>query len=305
MAGYTDTLKSLLLNILDNKTSITYPHQSIKSRILPELPEVETTRRGIEPHIQGKKICRLSVFNPNLRWPVPLGLSSEVNDQMVVAVTRRAKYLVLQLDQMSLLIHLGMSGSLRIVDASTPRLKHDHVEIDFHDGTRLRFNDPRRFGCVLPLPPETDTPHPLLAGLGPEPLSADFDGLYMHRLSRGKKAPIKTFIMNQAIVVGVGNIYANEALFKAGIHPKRAAGQVSLKRYQTLADEIKSVLAAAITMGGTTLRDFVGGDGKPGYFQQTLRAYGRGGEPCTQCRTLLKEIRLGQRSTVFCPHCQR
>ncbi len=276
-----------------------------KSRILPELPEVETTRRGIEPHIKGKKIHLLAVFNPKLRWPIPADLATQAAGQVVVAVERRAKYLLLRLNRMTLLIHLGMSGNLRIVDSATPRFKHDHVEIDFEDGTRLRFNDPRRFGCVLPLNSASGTGHPLLANLGPEPLSEEFDGQYLYKLSRGRKAPIKTFIMDQAIVVGVGNIYANEALFKAGIHPNRAAGQISLARYQKLVGEIKSVLQTAIRMGGTTLRDFVGGDGKPGYFQQTLLVYGRAGEVCHNCEKPLKEIRLGQRSTVFCAACQR
>ncbi|OZG75510.1 DNA-formamidopyrimidine glycosylase [Hahella sp. CCB-MM4] len=272
---------------------------------MPELPEVETTRRGIEPHIINKKIARIQVFEPRLRWPVPPDIENLVSGQTVKSVERRAKYVLIRLENCSLLVHLGMSGSLRILSDQTPRLKHDHIDIDFVDGTRLRFNDPRRFGCLLPISSQDSDSHPLLANLGLEPLSDAFDGDYLYQMSRGRKASIKTFIMDQAIVVGVGNIYANEALFKAGISPSRAAGQVSQTRYRRLAEEIKTVLMAAINMGGTTLKDFVGGDGKPGYFQQTLLVYGRGGQPCAVCQKILKEIRLGQRSTVYCTNCQR
>ncbi len=272
---------------------------------MPELPEVETTRKGIEPHILNKKIARVQIFEPRLRWPVPADIENLIAGHTVKAVERRAKYILIHLENCSLLIHLGMSGSLRILSDQTPRLKHDHIDIDFIDGTRLRFNDPRRFGCLLPISTQEKAHHPLLANLGPEPLSEEFDGDYLYQISRGRKSPIKTFIMDQAIVVGVGNIYANESLFKAGIAPSRAAGQVSQARYRRLANEIKAVLIAAINMGGTTLKDFVGGDGKPGYFQQTLLVYGRGGQPCTVCQKKLKEIRLGQRSTVYCSNCQR
>ncbi|WP_020407075.1 bifunctional DNA-formamidopyrimidine glycosylase/DNA-(apurinic or apyrimidinic site) lyase [Hahella ganghwensis] len=272
---------------------------------MPELPEVETTRKGIEPHIINKKIREVRVYQPHLRWPVPNNLNEQLSGLKVLAVERRAKYILIRFLSCSLIIHLGMSGSLRILNDNEPKLKHDHIDVDFTDGTRLRFNDPRRFGCFLPITGQTDSSHPLLANLGPEPLGESFNGDYLHRLSRGRRSSIKTFVMDQAIVVGVGNIYANEALFKAGISPARAAGQISLKRYRVLAEEIKTVLKAAINMGGTTLRDFVGGDGKPGYFQQTLMVYGRGGEPCLTCKKILKEIRLGQRSTVYCTNCQK
>jgi formamidopyrimidine-DNA glycosylase len=202
------------------------------------------------------------------------------------------------------ILHLGMSGSLRIIAADEPPMIHDHVDIVLDNGQALRFTDPRRFGCLLWQGAKEDT-HSLLASLGPEPLSEQFDGELLFQRSRGRKAAVKTFVMDNKNVVGVGNIYANEALFAAGIRPDRAAGAISRQRYLILADEIKKVLAKAIEQGGTTLRDFVGGDGKPGYFKQELKVYGRGGQLCLQCKAVLKEIRLGQRSTVFCSSCQR
>ncbi|MBU6954143.1 bifunctional DNA-formamidopyrimidine glycosylase/DNA-(apurinic or apyrimidinic site) lyase [Hahella sp. HN01] len=271
---------------------------------MPELPEVETTRRGVAPHITGRKILKVNVYEPRLRWPVPADLPAAAEGKTVQDVTRRAKYLLINLGENELLFHLGMSGNLRIVAPETPRMKHDHVDILLEGDITLRYNDPRRFGCLLLLNPPTQE-HPLLRHLGPEPLSDQFSGELLYKLSRQRKSPVKTFLMDQAIVVGVGNIYANEALFLAGIRPTRPAGEVSLKRYQALADAVRKVLSDAINMGGTTLRDFVGGDGKPGYFQQTLRAYGRGGQPCILCKTELKEIKLGQRASVFCPSCQR
>jgi formamidopyrimidine-DNA glycosylase len=238
-----------------------------------------------------------------LRWPVPDPLPELMCGQRIDAVRRRAKYLLFQLESGELLVHLGMSGSLRLVDAGEAPGRHDHIDIVLDSGRALRYNDPRRFGCMLWVP--AGETHPLLAHLGPEPLSDTFDGELLYRLSRGRKGPVKNFIMDGKIVVGVGNIYANEALFHAGIRPERAAGRISAARYQRLAQEIKTVLAVAISRGGTTLRDFVGGDGKPGYFAQELSVYGRAKQPCKNCGEPLKEVRLGQRTTVFCRTCQR
>lgn len=270
---------------------------------MPELPEVETTRRGILAAVQQHRVTRVQVHEPRLRWPVPAELSA-LEAQTVTAVTRRGKYLLLHTAAGTALIHLGMSGSLRLVSPGTPRKPHDHVEITLDSGLILRLHDPRRFGCLLWLtdPPET---HPLLASLGPEPLEHGFDGTLLFRLSRRRTAAVKHFIMDSHVVVGVGNIYANEALFRAGIHPLRAAGRISAERYDRLAREIRTILAYAIERGGTTLRDFVNSQGEPGYFQLELDAYGRAGLPCHRCQAALKEVRLGGRSTVYCPHCQR
>lgn len=270
---------------------------------MPELPEVETTRRGIEPHVVGRTVSTLDVRQPRLRWPVPAELSALLPGKTVEAVKRRGKYLLLQFDCGYLLVHLGMSGSLRVVERSKTPGKHDHVDLCLSDGKALRLTDPRRFGAVLWQ--DANEVHELLAHLGPEPLSDEFDDQYLLAKAKGRKTAIKTFLMDSKVVVGVGNIYANEALFAAGIHPKRAAGQISAARMNRLVYEVKRVLAAAIEQGGTTLKDFVGGDGKPGYFKQQLNVYGRAGEPCVSCKKPLKEIRLGQRATVYCSHCQR
>lgn len=270
---------------------------------MPELPEVETTRCGIEPHIAGQIIDEIIVRQPRLRWPVPANLNEFLAGKAINAVERRAKYLLLRIGQGALIIHLGMSGSLRVVSVDTPPEKHDHVDLLL--GSRiLRLRDPRRFGAVLWAEREPLN-HTLLRELGPEPLSEAFDGDYLHRLSRGRKSAVKTFIMNGKVVVGVGNIYANEALFLAGIHPKRAAGKIGLERYRKLADAIKAVLAEAIRQGGTTLRDFVQEDGRPGYFAQQLNVYGRGGRPCPKCHEPIREVRVGQRSAFYCGWCQR
>jgi formamidopyrimidine-DNA glycosylase len=268
---------------------------------MPELPEVETTLRGVGPHIVGQLIRRLTVHNGSLRWPVTEGIAAITQGQRITAIRRRAKYLLLELERGSMMIHLGMSGSLRLVDPGSERRKHDHIEMLMGNGACLRYHDPRRFGAWL----WSDNGYPQLNHLGPEPLTDEFDGERLFRLSRKRKMAVKPFIMDNQIVVGVGNIYASEALFRSGIRPDRSAGRISLQRYQLLADHIKQVLHSAITQGGTTLRDFVNGNGEPGYFQQTLDVYGRGGEPCHSCATTLKEIRLGQRSSVFCPACQR
>ena len=270
---------------------------------MPELPEVETTRRGVEPYSRGCTVESLHIREPRLRWPVPEDLPVRLRGQVIREVQRRGKYLLFHTAGGSLMVHLGMSGSLRVMDPAEPLLRHDHVEIRMREGHCLRFNDPRRFGCVLWLSPGEI--HPLLSHLGPEPLSDAFDGDYLHARSRGRKVTIKSLIMDGKVVVGVGNIYANEALFLSGIHPGRSAGRVSRVRYASLAENIKQVLTSAIEQGGTTLRDFVGGDGKPGYFARQLFVYGRGGRPCKRCGAALREVRLGQRSTVYCVTCQR
>jgi formamidopyrimidine-DNA glycosylase len=268
---------------------------------MPELPEVETTLRGIEPSLRGQHINQVTVRQPSLRWPVTENLQAIVQGQQVISVFRRAKYLIVELEQGSMLIHLGMSGSLRLVALEAEWRKHDHIEMQMSNGAVLRYHDPRRFGCWL----WAESEHSQLARLGPEPLSSNFDGDRLFQLSRNRKMAVKPFIMDNNTVVGVGNIYASEALFRSGIRPDRAAHRISRQRYLVLADHIKDVLAAAIKQGGTTLRDFVNGNGEPGYFQQTLSVYGRGGQECDVCQTALKEIRLGQRSSVYCPSCQR
>ncbi len=280
---------------------------------MPELPEVETTRRGLAPHVEGRRIAGVTLRRPDLRWPIPDEVRELLPGQRIDAVRRRAKYLLLDTAAGSALLHLGMSGSLRVLPARTPVTAHDHVDLLLEDGRGsgarvLRFNDPRRFGCLLWQAPGTI--HELLRQLGPEPLSdgfdgAAFDGDYLYARSRGRKAPVKTFLMDQQVVVGVGNIYAAEALFEAGISPLRAAGQVSRERYRVLADAVRRILAAAIERGGTTLRDFISPDGAPGYFEQELSAYGRGGEPCPRCGRPLRQASIGQRTTAWCTRCQR
>ncbi|RUO78671.1 bifunctional DNA-formamidopyrimidine glycosylase/DNA-(apurinic or apyrimidinic site) lyase [Pseudidiomarina taiwanensis] len=271
---------------------------------MPELPEVEVSRRGVAPHIEGQVIRQVVVRDERLRWPVPSTLQNVVGGR-IEKVERRAKYLILHTDKGYVIIHLGMSGALRVVPDDTLVVKHDHVELQLENGLALRFNDPRRFGCWLYSEEHPGKSHPLLTSLGPEPLTDDFDADYLFAQSRGRQQAIKTFIMDNHVVVGVGNIYANESLFKAGIHPKRAAGKVSKARYQKLVPIIKATLARAIEQGGTTLQDFTQADGQPGYFKQELAVYGRGGKLCMNCKTRLKEIRLGQRTTVYCPKCQR
>ena len=270
---------------------------------MPELPEVETTRRGIAPHLLGQRVDRVIVRDRRLRWPIPEDLDARLSGQRILRVGRRAKYLLIRFQAGTLIVHLGMSGSLRLVDAGLPPAKHEHVDLLLESGQALRYTDPRRFGALL----WSDDPlnHVLLASLGPEPLGEAFDGERLFRLSRGRSMAVKPFIMDNAVVVGVGNIYASEALFAAGIDPRRPAGSISRARYLKLAEAIKRILAMAIERGGTTLRDFVGGDGKPGYFQQELFVYGRGGEFCKSCGATLREIRLGQRASVYCGHCQR
>lgn len=271
---------------------------------MPELPEVETTCRGIAPHITGQKISKVIIRQKNLRWPIPQKISSDIPRDRIEKVSRRGKYLLLQCSSATLLIHLGMSGSLRIVDINTPHKKHDHFDFVLGNKKVLRYTDPRRFGCLLWHQGDIEE-HKLIRNLGPEPLTREFDANYLFAKSRGRSAPVKNFVMDSHTVVGVGNIYANEALYHAGIHPKRAATKISMQRYQRLVDCIKDVLGNAIEVGGTTLRDFTNSSGEPGYFKQSLFVYGRAGMPCKQCSRELKEIRLGQRSTVYCGNCQR
>ncbi len=269
---------------------------------MPELPEVETTRRGIEPHIVDSTISRVVIRERRLRWPVAKDVDRELPGKKVESVGRRAKYLLLNTEAGSAILHLGMSGSLVVLDHGAPAGVHDHVDIEFDSGLMLRFRDPRRFGSLHWS--EAPLSHALLEKLGPEPLGEEFDGDYLWTKSRGRKVSVKQFIMNAHIVVGVGNIYASEALYLAGINPRRAAGRVARHRYGALAEGIREVLSRAIKAGGTTLRDFYGGDGEAGYFQQQLEAYGREDEPCRRCNTPITAIVQGQRTTYYCKQCQ-
>ena len=271
---------------------------------MPELPEVETTRRGISPYIINKPIRDVVIRQHRLRWPISASLGNELIGRQIRAVGRRAKYLIFYLEHGCVILHLGMSGSLRILDPAVPADKHDHVDVLFRDGTCLRFRDPRRFGSIH-WTGRDPLDHHLLCHLGPEPLGQEFTAAYMYTLSRHRTQSIKTFIMDSRSVVGVGNIYANEALFKSGIHPLRKAGNISLARYAKLTGSVRNVLNAALAKGGTTLRDFVGGDGAPGYFKLDLDVYDRAGEPCKSCLTGISHIRQGQRSTYYCRRCQR
>ncbi len=272
---------------------------------MPELPEVETTKNGIAPHILNKTISAIEIRQPQLRWPIPAEVSEKLPHQIVRLVTRRGKYIGVHTDAGTLIIHLGMSGRLYFVAPNTPPLFHDHVDIHFGaDEPILRYTDPRRFGAMMWQEGEW-TGHPLLNHLGPEPLTDGFNVEYLHSKAKGRKQAIKQFIMDSKIVVGVGNIYANEALFMAGIRPTRAAGNISKARLAAFVEAIKEVLEAAIAQGGTTLKDFIGGDGKPGYFKQELKVYGRADQPCRVCDSVLIEIRQGQRSTVYCAKCQK
>lgn len=270
---------------------------------MPELPEVETTRRGIAPFLEGKRVCEVIVRSPRLRQPVPQSLTTELTGQTIRTVARRGKYLLLGADRGCVILHLGMSGSLRLVDAAAPPGKHDHLDIVLDGGLALRLTDPRRFGLALWTAGDPLV-NPLLAELGPEPLADGFDGSYLHHTSRARSVAVKQFIMNSRVVAGIGNIYANEALFRAGIRPDLPAGRLSLPRCRRLVATIKEVLAEAIALGGTTLRDFRDGEGRPGYFRIALRVYGRAGEPCRRCGAPVNSSRQGNRSTYFCSHCQ-
>lgn len=270
---------------------------------MPELPEVETTRRGVASALGAARVSDVIVRDHRLRYPVPADLQAHLCGQAIQAYRRRAKYLLIDFARGSLLIHLGMSGSLRVLPADTPPQKHDHVDI-VCDKSILRLHDPRRFGAVLWLDSAADT-HPLLANLGPEPLEPGFDGTVLHAAARSRRCAVKLMIMDAAVVVGVGNIYASESLFRAGIHPHRPAHRVSLARYHRLATEIRATLEDALAAGGSTLRDFVRSDGQPGYFQQQYSVYGRDGQPCRVCGTSIQRTVTGQRASFYCPACQR
>jgi len=270
---------------------------------MPELPEVETTRRGLQQLTLNRTILHIDIHQASLRWPIPDTIG-DIKNQTISEIRRRGKYLLLQLNNdQHLIMHLGMSGSITVLNAYEPLKKHDHFVAHLDNNTSMRFNDPRRFGCIL-LTRKNPEQHALLASLGPEPLSDDFTGQWLKKTANQRTVAVKNFIMNARVVVGVGNIYASEALFKAGIHPKRAASRISLQRYHVLANTIKDVLAEAIKAGGTTLQDFSNSEGKAGYFQQQLAVYGRDGQACNNCQHTIKKIIIGNRSSFFCPQCQ-
>jgi formamidopyrimidine-DNA glycosylase len=270
---------------------------------MPELPEVETTRRGIAPHLRDQRIARVIVRQSRLRWPIPDELPSLLHRCKITDVTRRGKYLLIGFRHGHLLIHLGMSGSLRVLGNNIPPHKHDHFDLCLSSGRALRLRDPRRFGAVLWT---SDPPHqhPLLSALGPEPLENGFDGAYLQRQGLHRRCPIKHLIMDSHVVAGIGNIYASESLFRAGIHPSRPSNRISAARFETLALSIRKVLSEAIAQGGTTLRDFQREDGRPGYFAQQLLVYGRAGEPCPHCGKPILSRVIGQRSSFYCGYCQ-
>ncbi len=271
---------------------------------MPELPEVETTRRGIEPLIINKVVAQVLIHNASLRWPIPLEMVTVLPGQKFHTVSRRSKYLLFSLDQGTMIVHLGMTGHLRVDSSLSARRKHDHFEIVFTDGSTLRYNDSRRFGAIL-WTKDDPLQHVRLSGLGPEPFDARFNTNYLYKLSRDRKVAVKPFLMDAHVVVGVGNIYASEALFRASIAPTRPAGKISKAAYKRLVEVVIIILNEAIAAGGTTIRDFANSEGKPGYFKQELRVYGRAGQKCTDCDTLIKQVKLGQRTTYYCPCCQK
>jgi formamidopyrimidine-DNA glycosylase len=270
---------------------------------MPELPEVETTKKGIAPYVVGETVKDIIIRERQLRWPIPTTLKRSLKNQLIRKLHRRAKYLLFYTDKGCMILHLGMSGNLRVINDNTPHEKHDHVDIIFESGYLLRFRDPRKFGSIH-WTKDNPLEHKLINHLGPEPLSDEFNSDYLYERSRKRTQAIKTYIMDSRIVVGVGNIYASESLFRAGIKPTTKAGKVSKARYEKLGLEIKNVLSEAIAKGGTTLRDFLNGNGEPGYFSQELNVYDREGEPCQKCKSKIKMIRLGQRSTFYCSNCQ-
>lgn len=271
---------------------------------MPELPEVETTRRGLVPHVVGRRIAAIEVYDPRLRWPVPAGLGQRLAGRTIEALDRRSKYLLFRLGSETLLVHLGMTGSLRVYSQAPARRAHDHVDIVLDNGVTLRYHDPRRFGAMLWLP-DSGVAHPLLAKLGPEPFDAAFDADYLWTATRRRGAAIKLALMDNHLVVGVGNIYANESLFRAGIRPMRPANRVARARLARLVTEVRATLADAIAKGGSTLRDYVDSAGAPGYFQLDYFVYGREGEPCRVCGSAIRMRRMGGRATSYCPRCQR
>ncbi len=270
---------------------------------MPELPEIETTRRGIAPHVAGQIVEAVVVREPRLRWRVPRSLARELRGQTITAVERRGKYLLLRTAAGTAILHLGMSGSLRLIPRTTPPEKFDHLDLALGNGYCLRLRDPRRFGCLL-WTRRDPAEHPLLAHLGPEPLATGFDGEHLYRHSRGRRRAIRDFLIDGRVVAGIGNIYANEALFRACIDPRRPAGRISRQRYRRLAQALRATLRHALAVGGTTLRDFRDSAGKPGYFQLTVKVYGREGKPCRRCRRIVRAAPLGGRRVFFCPACQ-
>jgi formamidopyrimidine-DNA glycosylase len=274
-----------------------------RSQTMPELPEVETTRRGLVPHVVGRRIVTTKIYDPRLRWPVPPGLGKRLAGRAIDAIDRRSKYLLFRLDGETLLVHLGMTGSLRAYALAPARRAHDHVDIVLDNGVTLRYHDPRRFGAILWLP-DSGAAHPLLANLGPEPFDAAFDAAYLWTATRRRTAAIKLALMDNHLVVGVGNIYANESLFRAGIRPTTPAHRLSKPRLARLVAAIRATLGDAIAKGGSTLRDYVDSAGVPGYFQLELSVYGREGEPCHVCGSPIRMLRMGGRATSFCPRCQ-
>jgi formamidopyrimidine-DNA glycosylase len=271
---------------------------------MPELPEVETTRRGVAPHVEGHKVTALRVYDHRLRWPVPSDLAERIVGRRVDRVERRSKYLLFRLDAMTLIVHLGMTGSLRVYEHAPPKRPHDHVDIEFDSGVVLRYHDPRRFGAILWCHGAAED-HPLLASLGPEPLTGKFDAQHLFRATRNRTTGIKQVLMDSQVVVGVGNIYANESLFRAGIRPTRGARRVSLRQLERLVGAVRETLSDAIAKGGSTLRDYVDSNGRPGHFQLNYFVYGRDGEPCRVCGAPIRTIRAGGRGTFYCPNCQR
>ncbi|MDN5751685.1 MAG: bifunctional DNA-formamidopyrimidine glycosylase/DNA-(apurinic or apyrimidinic site) lyase [Nitrosospira sp.] len=271
---------------------------------MPELPEVEVIRRGVAPHLQGRRLVGATVRNQNLRWPVPHDLGRTLCGLEIGEVMRRGKYLLFDCGKGTLILHLGMSGSLRLLPADTPPQKHDHVDLVLDNGMILRLKDPRRFGAILWETTDV-TRHALLAQLGPEPLTTAFNGNLLYKKTRGRSAGIKEVLMNSRIVAGIGNIYASEALFRARIDPTTAAGRIGVRRYEKLARAIKETLNLAIEAGGSSLRDFVNSDGNPGRFQQQYWVYRRTGQPCRKCGAAITQTRQGQRSSFYCSHCQK
>ena len=271
---------------------------------MPELPEVETTRRGVAPLVEGRRIVRLDIYDPRLRWPVPATLAAQLAGRRIDRLDRRSKYLLFRVGEDTLLLHLGMTGSLRAFTRPPARRKHDHIDLVLDSGTTLRYHDPRRFGAMLWVPAPAEA-HPLLADLGPEPFDPAFDARYLWQSTRRRSAPIKAALMDNRLVVGVGNIYANESLFRAGIRPTRPAYRVSKARLARLVEEVRATLADAIAKGGSTLRDYVDSRGEPGYFQLDYFVYGREGSPCRVCGTPIRTVRLAGRATSYCPRCQR
>ncbi len=271
---------------------------------MPELPEVETTRRGLLPHVVGRHIRGVVVRNANLRWPVPRDLRARLTGQKVLGIRRRGKYLLFDTHEGHLLVHLGMSGRLTLVARGEPARKHDHVDVQLEGSRSLRLTDPRRFGAMLWLEDPAEK-HALLKDLGLEPLEAEFTGAALHRKAKGRRVAVKQFLMNGGVVTGVGNIYASEALFHAGIHPSRSAGRISAARWEKLASAVRATLESALASGGSTLRDYAAADGRSGDFQHKHYVYGREGKPCRVCKTPIRQLRQGQRSTFFCPRCQR